>query len=89
MNQLVTKLHCHAIKSLNKITITRHKIHSNNSKSDNGGTGRGDTGRAAGFRRARRRTECMADDLLDPHSSLLFPFFLVSGGALASVSTNS
>jgi hypothetical protein len=77
------------MKSLNKITKTRHKIHFNNSNSDNGGSDGGVTGRAAGFRRARRRTECMADDLLDPHSSLLFPFFLVSGGALASVSTNS
>ena len=55
VHQLATKLHCHAIKSLNKITITRHKIHFNNSNSDNGGSGRGITGRAAGFRRARRR----------------------------------
>jgi hypothetical protein len=55
------------IKSLNKITKTRHKIHFNNSKSDNGGTGRGDTGRAAGFRRARCRPDRMADNPPDPH----------------------
>ena len=36
VHQLATKLHCHAIKSLNKITKTRHKIHLNNN-SDNGG----------------------------------------------------
>ena len=30
VHQLATKLHCHAIKSLNKITKTRHKIHLNN-----------------------------------------------------------
>ena len=33
---LATKLHCHAIKSLNKITKTRHKIHLKNN-SNNGG----------------------------------------------------
>jgi hypothetical protein len=58
-------LHCHAIKSLNN-TKTRHKIHFNNSTSDNGGAGRGVTG-AAGFRRARRRPDRMADNLSDPH----------------------
>jgi len=52
--------------SLNKITKTRHKIHFNNN-SDNGGFGRGVTGRAAGFRRARRRPDRMADNPLDPH----------------------
>jgi hypothetical protein len=62
-----TKLHCHAIKSLNKITRTRHKIHFNNNNINNGGSGRGVTGRAAGFRRARRRPDRMADNPLDPH----------------------
>jgi hypothetical protein len=67
VHQLATKLHCHAIKSLNKITKTpRHKIHLNNN-SDNGGSDRGDTGRAAGFRRARRRPDRMADNPPDPH----------------------
>jgi hypothetical protein len=28
VHQLATALHCHAIKSLKKITKTRHKIHS-------------------------------------------------------------
>ena len=51
VHQLATKLHCHAIKSLNKITKTRHKIHLNNN-SDNGGTDGGVTGEAASFRRA-------------------------------------
>jgi hypothetical protein len=60
VHQLTTKLHCHAIKSLNKIIKTRHKIH-------HGGSGRGVTGRAAGFRRARRRPERMADNPPDPH----------------------
>jgi hypothetical protein len=55
------------MKSLNKITETRHKIHFNNSNSDNGGSGRGVTGRAAGFRRARCRPDCMADNPPDPH----------------------
>ena len=36
VHQLATKLHCHAIISLNKITKTRHKLHLNNN-SDNGG----------------------------------------------------
>jgi hypothetical protein len=32
VHQLATKLHCHSIKSLNKVTKTRHRIHfSNNS----------------------------------------------------------
>ena len=44
VHQLVTKLHCLAIKSLNKITKTRHKIHLNNN-SDNGGFDGGVTGR--------------------------------------------
>ena len=67
VHQLATKLHCHAMKSLNKIIKTRHKIHFNNSNSDNGGSGRGVTGRAAGFRRTRRRPDRMADNLPDPH----------------------
>ena len=41
VHQLATKLHCHAIKSLNKITTTRHKIHFINNNSDNGGYKRG------------------------------------------------
>jgi len=61
VHQLATKLHCHAIKSLNNITNTRHKIHLNNN-SDNGGSDGGVTSRATGFRRARRRPECMADN---------------------------
>jgi len=65
VHQLATKLHCHAIKSLNKITKTRHKIHLNNN-SDNGGSDGGVTGRAAGFRRARRRPDRMADNPPDP-----------------------
>ena len=64
-DSLFKKLHCHAIKSLNKITKTRHKIHLNN-KSDNGGSVLGSLV-AAGFRRARRRSECMADYPPDPH----------------------
>jgi len=67
VHQLATKLHCHAIKSLNKITITRHKILFINNNSDNGGSERGVTGRAAGFRRARHRLDCMADNPPDPH----------------------
>jgi hypothetical protein len=68
VHQLATKLHCHAIKSLNKITKTRHKTQfNNNNNSDNGGSGRGVTGRAAGFRRARRRPDHMADNPPDPH----------------------
>ena len=67
VHQLATKLHCHAIKSLNnKITKTRHKVHLNNN-SDNGGSNEGVIGRAAGFRRARRRPDCMADNPPDPH----------------------
>jgi len=66
VHQLATKLHCHAIKSSNKITKTRHKIHLNNN-SDNGESDGGVTGRAAGFRRARRRPDRMADNLPDPH----------------------
>jgi len=54
------------MKSLNKITKIRHKIHFNNN-SDNGRSDGGVTGRAAGFRRARRRPECMADNPPDPH----------------------
>jgi hypothetical protein len=66
VHQLVTKLHCHAINSLNKITKTRHKIHLNNN-SDNGGSDGGVSGRAAGFRRARRWPDRMADNPPDPH----------------------
>ena len=65
VHQLATKLHCHAVESINKITKIRHKIHFNNS--DNGGSGRGETGRAAGFRRAWRRPNRMADNLPDPY----------------------
>ena len=69
VHQLATKLHCHAIKrSLNKIKKTSHKIHfNNNNNSDYGGSGRGVTGRATGFRRARRRPDRMADNPPDPH----------------------
>jgi hypothetical protein len=67
VHQLATKLHCHAIKSLNKITKTRHKIHFSNSNSDNKGSGREVIGRAAGFKRARRRPDRMADNPPDPH----------------------
>jgi hypothetical protein len=66
MHQLATKLHCHAIKSLNKITRTRNIIYFNNN-SDNGEFDGGVTGRAAGFRRARRRPDRMADNPPDPH----------------------
>jgi hypothetical protein len=66
VHQLAIKLHSHAIKSLTKITKTRHKIHLNNN-SDNGGYDGGITGRAAGFRRARRRPDRMADNPPDPH----------------------
>jgi len=59
VHQLATKLHCHAIK-------TRHKIHLNNN-SDNGGPEGGVTGRAAGFRRARRRLDHVDDNPPDPH----------------------
>jgi hypothetical protein len=85
VHQLATKLHFHAIKSLNEITKTRHKIHLN-SNSDNGGSDGGVTGRAAGFRRARRRPNCLADN----RSSLVSVVSLLSffGGALASVSTS-
>ena len=67
VHQLATKLHCHAIKSFNEITKTRHRIHSNNSNSDNRGSDEGVTGRAAGFRRARRRPDHIADNPPDPH----------------------
>jgi hypothetical protein len=30
VHQLATKLYCHAMKNLDKITKTRHKIHLNN-----------------------------------------------------------
>jgi len=65
VHQLATKLHCQAIKSLNKITKTRHKIHLINNNSDNGGSDGGFIGSAAGFRRARRRPNRMADN--PPH----------------------
>ena len=64
---LQCQLHCHAIKSLNKITKTRHKIHLINNNSDNGGSDGGFIGSAAGFRRARRRPDRMADKPPDPH----------------------
>ena len=84
VHQLATKLHCHAIKSSNNITKTRHKIHLNNN-SDNGGSDKGGTGRAAGFRRASRRLECMADNPPDPRSlvsvdSLFFSRFWWGSG---------
>jgi len=66
VHQLATKLHCHAVKRLNKITKTRHKIHLNNN-SDYGGSDGGVTGKAAGFRSARRKPDCMADNPPDPH----------------------
>jgi len=66
VHQLATKLHCHAIKSLNKITKTRHKIHFYNNNNDNGGSGREVTGRTTGFRRARLRPNRMADNPPDP-----------------------
>ena len=88
MHQLATKLHCHAIKSLNKITKTRHKIHLHNN-SDNGGSDEGVTGREAGFRRARHRPDHMADNPPNFHYFLLSLFFSsFFGGALASVSTS-
>jgi hypothetical protein len=62
--QLATKLTLPCNKKLNKIIITRHF---NNSNSDNGGSGRGVTGRAAGFRRARRRPDRMADNPPNPY----------------------
>jgi hypothetical protein len=78
VHQLATKLHCHAIKSLNKITKTRHKMHfNNNNNSDNGGSGRGVTGRAAGFRRARRRPDRMADNPPNPLFRFLVGLWLV------------
>jgi hypothetical protein len=77
-----------ALKSLNKITKTRHKLHLNNSNSDNWGSGSEVTGRAAGFRRARRRPDRMADNLGRRILSSLCCFSFPSlGGALASVST--
>jgi hypothetical protein len=66
VHQLVTALHCHAIKFLNKITKTRHKIQFDNDNSDNRGSDGGVTGRAAGFRRAKHRPDRMADNPLDP-----------------------
>ena len=65
VHQLATVLH--AIKGLNKITKTRHKIHCINNNSDIGGSDGEVTGRAAGFRRARRRPDRMADNPPDPH----------------------
>jgi hypothetical protein len=60
VHQLATALHCHAIKSLNKITKTRHKIQFNNDNSDDRGSDGEVTGGAAGFRRARRRPDTIA-----------------------------
>ena len=74
VHQLATKLHCHTIKSLNKIIKTKHKIHLNNN-SDNGGPDGGVTDKAAGFRRARRRPDRMADNPPSPHQAQLFLFF--------------
>ena len=65
VHQLATVLH--AIKGLNKITKTRHKIHCINNNSDNRGYDWVVTGRADGFRRARRRPDRMADNPPDPH----------------------
>jgi len=56
--------------------------------SDNGGSGRGVTSRAAGFRRARRRPDCMADPLDLVSTSLLFLFFDVRWVFWASVSNS-
>ena len=67
VHQLATKLHCHAIKSFNEITKTRHRIHSNNSNSDNRGSDEGVTGRAVDFRMARRKPDRMADNPPYPH----------------------
>ena len=67
VHQLATKLHCHAIKSLNKITKTRHKIHLNNN-SDNGGSDGGVLiERLASGGLGAGRTERMADNLPNPH----------------------
>jgi hypothetical protein len=88
VHQLATKLHCHTIKSLNKIIKTRHKIHLNNNNSDNGGSGRGalveqlasgglGAGRIHGWQPGRR--------ILISLCCFSFSFF---GGALASVGTS-
>jgi hypothetical protein len=61
VHQLATRLHY--LKKLKQ----DHKIHFNNDNSDNGGSIGRVTGRASGFRKARRRPHCMADNPLDPH----------------------
>jgi hypothetical protein len=65
VHQLATALHCHAMISLNKITKTRPKYNSKTTvvRGSNGGV----TGRTAGFRRARRRPDRIADNPPDPH----------------------
>jgi hypothetical protein len=54
VHQLATALHCHAIKRLNKIK-KQDKIHFNNDNCDNRVSDGWATGRAAGFKRDRRR----------------------------------
>jgi len=84
VHQLATKLHCHAIESLNKITKRRHKTHLN-INSDNGGSDGEVTGRAAGFRRARRRLDRIAwlttgRILINLCCFSFFPFFWWGSG---------
>ena len=84
MHQQATKLHCHAIKSLNKITKTRHKIHLNNNSDKGGDHGvllveRLASGGLAAGRDAWLTTRRILSSLC------CFSFFLVFGGALASV----
>ena len=62
MHQLATKLHCHAIKSLNKTNYN-----STTTTMIIGDLMGGVTGRAAGFRMARCRPDRMADNSPDPH----------------------
>jgi hypothetical protein len=59
-------MYMHAIKSLNKITKqdTKYTLTTTVIMGDLMG---GVTGRAAGFRRARRRPDSMADNPPDPH----------------------
>ena len=64
---------CHAIKSLNK-NKTQNTLDNDNSDKNKGSDG-GVTGRAAGFRRDRRRPSRMADNPPDPHLFLLFLIF--------------
>ena len=68
MHQLAAALHCHAIKSANKITKNKtQKYNSSTTTVIIGDLMGGVTGRAAGFKRARRRPDRMADNLSDPH----------------------